>query len=102
MDAASELLVLEEDEYVPLHRVTRFPSQLHHSALYTPFAAATFSSVQNMKSLVTMFAGSPIKFFTFNDGWNTDRPKSADFVFNEFLQQHFPEPSQFEIPSATW
>ena len=59
-------------------------------------------SVKNMKKLISMFAGQAPKFFTFNDGWNNKRPKSADFAFGEFLAKQFPTPSQFELADAPW
>jgi hypothetical protein len=55
-----------------------------------------------MKKMVKAFAGNPPKFFTFNDGWNKERPKSADYAFQEFLHAQFPNPSQFEIATAPW
>ena len=63
-------------------------------------------SMENMRKMMTTFAGGGPKFFTFNDGWTVKegerRPRSIDFVFQEFLPNLFPNPSQYEIGSVPW
>ena len=59
-------------------------------------------SRENLERILSVFIRRPPKFFTFNDGWRSEMPKSAEFLFGQFLATLFPTPSQYEYPDAPW